>query len=576
MRRFWIGLLLVVLIVSGIRFAPGSQVQAQGGDDPCTALAAQALTAAKPSCAGLAAGQACFGYAEVTATGSSSTTLAASGDKVALADLESLVTSAARPDASTWGLATVMLPAGLPQDSGQAVTAVLFGEAQIARPAQAVSNRPTLTVYNSGGAAVNLRNGAGVAYDLVGQLAPGEKVTADGRNEQGDWVRIQFSGGIGWVFVPVIRWDGDQSALDALDVLAPNDVTPPVQAGAPFQSFTLTTGSAAVSEAACSAAPSGLLLQYKGDQAAQLQIDQVTLDFSDATLLLTAAANSSLDVKVLAGSSTVTARGVPQQAKTGEVVSVSLGGDDGLTPTDAPSGGRSYPFADVAYAPFDLLPANLSCRVGLPSKGTRVTLRVGPGANRGELGDMNANATYAVTGWANDPDGAPWWQLDTASEPSWVAQADVHALGTCDRVAQVEAPPMVLAVPPAPTGAGAPAGGPDLAPTGNSVWEMVPGTDNLTGQCSGTPAINFCDHLAAIAPTASGITWRGMEPSPYPLTRVQPNVYSYSGPNIQGTGNVTMILTFSSDTALNMTMTVVLNSEPNCQHVYHYTGTRNW
>jgi len=27
---------------------------------------------------------------------------------------------------------------------------------------------------------------------------------------------------------------------------------------------------------------------------------------------------------------------------------------------------------------------------------------------------------------------------------------------------------------------------------------------------------------------------------------------------------------------LNMTMSLVLSSEPNCQHVYYYTGTKNW
>jgi hypothetical protein len=221
------------------------------------------------------------------------------------------------------------------------------------------------------------------------------------------------------------------------------------------------------------------------------------------------------------------------------------------------------------------VPGALSCRVGLPTRDARVVMRVGPGVQRGELGNMNANTTYAVTGWANDPDGAPWWQLGTDTEPSWVAQAEVHTLGTCGEVAQVEPPPLVLA-PPTGGGEGSPAAGPDLAPTKNSVWQMVPGSDNLTGQCTGAPAINFCDHLAAIAPIDGGISWRGMEPSPYPLTRVQPNVYSYSGPNVQGTGTINLILTFSGETTLNMTMTLVLTSEPNCQHTYYYTGTKNW
>ena len=98
----------------------------------------------------------------------------------------------------------------------------------------------------------------------------------------------------------------------------------------------------------------------------------------------------------------------------------------------------------------------------------------------------------------------------------------------------------------------------------------------MTGQCSGAPAINFCDHLAAITPANGGISWRGMEASPYFLTRIQPNVYAYSGPNVLGTGKITLTLTFTNETTLNMTMNLVLNNEPSCQHVYFYSGTRNW
>jgi hypothetical protein len=148
-------------------------------------------------------------------------------------------------------------------------------------------------------------------------------------------------------------------------------------------------------------------------------------------------------------------------------------------------------------------------------------------------------------------------------------------LGLCDPVAQVEPPPLVMVAPVAPAGEN-PVSSVDYAPAANSVWQMIPGSDNLIGECSGAPAINFCDHLAAIGPTASGISWRGMEPTPYSLVRTQTNVYVYSGPNGAGTGTLSMTLSFSSATSLNMTMSLILNSEPNCQHVYYYTGTKNW
>jgi hypothetical protein len=105
---------------------------------------------------------------------------------------------------------------------------------------------------------------------------------------------------------------------------------------------------------------------------------------------------------------------------------------------------------------------------------------------------------------------------------------------------------------------------------------MYPGSDNMTGTCSGAPAINFCDHLAAISPASGGIMWKGMEASPYYLVRIQPNVYAYSGPNVLGTGTINMTLRFKSETEVTMVQSLTLTSEPDCQHVYNYTGTRNW
>jgi hypothetical protein len=239
---------------------------------------------------------------------------------------------------------------------------------------------------------------------------------------------------------------------------------------------------------------------------------------------------------------------------------------------------RSYAFADVVNAPVSLLGVGMTCTVGLAGSASAVKLRVGPGEQRGEIGNMSPNTHYSAIGWADDPAGAPWWQLDTGEQKSWVAQAETATLGTCDAVVQVEPPPLVFAPPSAPAaGEGsAVTTVDDLAPDGNSVWQMVPGSDRMTGQCTGAPAINFCDHLAAISPVSGGITWKGMEASPYYLVQLQPNVYGYSGPNVLGTGTVSLTLSFTGDTSLRMTMILTLANEPNCQHVYSYTGTRNW
>ncbi len=578
MRRMTPTLGLVIVLLMALAGASGPRVamiHAQDGGgltDDCAALIAGAPAAAAEACGGAGPGQACLGSLSAVAWmgGSPSPDFAEPGDTLALAAIESLTTGAADPTTGTWGLALVKLPAGLPD--GQAVTGVLFGEATLARPAAAATDRPTLTVTNASSADANLRGGAGTHFPVVGVLAGGESAVADGRNEQGDWIRIRTADGVAWVFARLVNWDGD---LNALDVLLPTDMTLPVEAGEPFAALTLTTGSTA-DEPACRA-PSGFLLQYGGEAEAELAVNGATLRFSDATLLLHAAPGEALDVIAVDGAATVTARGVPVTLRGGERTRVPLGGADGLVASGQPGQAQTFALAEVTGAPLALLPGALDCRVS--ARASNVTLRVGPGENRGALASMRPNATYAVLGWAPDAEGAPWWELDTGAQTSWVRQDAVEAFGACDAVAQVEAPPMVFAPPAAP-----PPGAPgaventvdDLAPASNTVWQMYPGTDQMSGECSGAPAINFCDHLAAISPASGGIMWKGMEISPYYLQRIQPNVYAYSGPNVLGTGTISITLRFTSEGTLTMTQTLRLSSEPNCTHTYHYTGTKNW
>lgn len=598
-RSHGLAVLTLGIVVTLAVVLPGSfpgaapDAAAQDNTDTCQALVTGALTAAQEACSGLAPGEICYVHpgATITAADGTSAALEATGDTVAVSDVVGVSTMAADPDSGAWGITVAQLPAGL-ADGG--VTAVLFGGTEISRPTEVAGERPTIRIWNEGGAPINLRNGAGVGYELVTQLQPGDEAVADGRNEQSDWVRVRFNDSIAWVFVPLISWDGD---VGSLDVLAPTDVSPVLTDVAPFEVFTLATAPA---PAACSEAPSGLMLQYTGEETARLIINGATLEFADATLIVNAVPGGSLDVMVLAGSVSVSARGIAEEASSGDTVSVSLGGDDGLTAAAVPSSG-GFGFAEIAYQPVGLLPGTMSCVVGVIDPGSDVKLRVGPGVGRAEMARMTPDLTYAVTGYTYDPDGNPWWELDTGAQASYVDQSEVIPFGACDVIAEVEAPGIIVSADPPPNSdAGADAGagtggdaasggegdaagesdaaasGPDFAPTGNSVWQMVPGADQLSGDCSGAPAINFCDHLAAIAPITGGISWKGMEALPYNLALIQPNVYYFEGRNILNTGNISLRLTFSSETTLNMTMILTLDSEPSCQHTYFYTGTRNW
>ena len=79
-----------------------------------------------------------------------------------------------------------------------------------------------------------------------------------------------------------------------------------------------------------------------------------------------------------------------------------------------------------------------------------VSLRVGPGINRGVIAFLPGGADFDVVGEAEANDGSLWWKLDKeqvapGSDASelWVAQEDVTATGDCDLVSKAEAPPLV-------------------------------------------------------------------------------------------------------------------------------------
>ena len=541
-----------------------------GGDtEQCVGLSQDAITTAKNSCGDLPRGEICLGYGTADAAQEGAVVPLGAGESLTVADVSMLRTSNA---VGSEGVVIIQLPASLPEtDPG--VTAILFGDAILDHPAVEVVNRPTLPVSNPASAPVNLREGAGVNYAIIDSLDASETAVADGRNEQGDWLRLQTTDGIAWAFVRVIDWEGD---INSLDVLLPNDMSGSFVASAPFERVTLETSNMPE----CAVAPSGLMLHHSGEDIASLRIDDVTLAFADASLVVRATSGDSLQVMVLSGSVTVTARGIPEDAVAGEVVSVSLAGESGLEAVAVPAVQPSYAFADVAYLPIELFPGSedMVCQVGAADPALEVILRVGPGENRGTLVAMNPNASYTVIGQAAYGDGAPWWQLDTGNQKSWVAQSDVRTIGACDAVVAVEPPPLVFAPPAAPVAGenGVIEDVDDFSPETNSVWQMNPGSDNMSGECSGAPAINFCDHLAAISPAQGGVMWKGMEASPYYLQRIQPNVYAYSGPNVLGTGTVNMTLRFTSDGALTMTQSLTLNSEPACVHTYYYSGTKNW
>lgn len=94
--------------------------------------------------------------------------------------------------------------------SVQSVTIVDFRSQEEASSAPP----PTLTLESS--ANINMRSGPGTGYTVIGALETGQHVVADGRNQAGDWVHLQWEqSGDTWAYAPLLTLV-DDAAADSL------------------------------------------------------------------------------------------------------------------------------------------------------------------------------------------------------------------------------------------------------------------------------------------------------------------------------------------------------------------------
>jgi uncharacterized protein YraI len=55
---------------------------------------------------------------------------------------------------------------------------------------------------------VNVRSGPGTEYTIIGKLTPAESLDITGQNGDNDWLRVNFNGQEGWVFLNVVDVNG--------------------------------------------------------------------------------------------------------------------------------------------------------------------------------------------------------------------------------------------------------------------------------------------------------------------------------------------------------------------------------
>jgi uncharacterized protein YraI len=305
--------------------------------EDCPALVQAALTATDSACISVGRNQACYGNVTLDAvpqTGAEAFTFTKPGDLVDLAVVKSLTLSSMNEAAKEWGVALMKVQANLPDTlPGQNVTFLMFGDVEIQNAAPSNIEPTTVSVTAKG--AANVRSGPATSADAVGKLSGGQTLTADGRNGDSTWLRIQLDDGTpGWVFADLVTVDGDVAALALVD---PAALVPP---STPIQAFYFKSG---VGDSPCAEAPNGLLIQSPaGAERVNLRVNGVELNIGSTVFLQTPNGNdaSEMVVSTLAGVVRVAADNVTQTVIPGAQVSVPL--DANGQAAGAPSAPQPY------------------------------------------------------------------------------------------------------------------------------------------------------------------------------------------------------------------------------------------
>lgn len=63
---------------------------------------------------------------------------------------------------------------------------------------------------------VNVRSGPGLGYELLGQLNAGQSAPVTGKSGEGQWWQITFEDREGWVYTPLVQFEGDPDAVTVI------------------------------------------------------------------------------------------------------------------------------------------------------------------------------------------------------------------------------------------------------------------------------------------------------------------------------------------------------------------------
>lgn len=408
------------------------------GQTTCPATVLLSISRSGSACYGLERNQACYGNGTVSADffsgdamqyiDSNEEVLSAPGDVSGIATMQSLHTSLIDDGLS---VALAQIQSSLTDAEQRVVSVIMFGDAQIENRVQ-----PMVTFRISANGAINIRETPDIRGAILERLTIGDQVTVNGRNEEGDWLRVRIPAteSYGWIPAEVA---GANDPIDALDV-----VTNESPIYRPFQVLDVQTGH---DDAACDGAPqSGVLMQAPNSfTPVEFILNGVEIRLF-ATIFLQSTADGQLalyvlhgdaevnDVFIPAGSMTLldTIAPLPYDTTLFAGLPINILTDriqiaESLTPEEIVAAQDAHEPMIAETVPQEVVPTAESC--------TYTVIRLanlwsGPGLFYEVINEISGGAHVFPVLETRDADGETWWQL---SNSNWIRASLVDASETC-------------------------------------------------------------------------------------------------------------------------------------------------
>jgi hypothetical protein len=310
----------------------------------CPEIVQTAFETTNEVCNGTGRNEACYGHVMLNAqfhAGYEDVQFSQVGDQVAVESLQALRLSGLDEATGHWGVAMMKLQANLPDNSpAQNTTLLLFGDVEIK---DSILDETPQTFTVMAAETITMMSAPSRNAAHLGNVQAWETLAADGRTEDGRWIRVQTAEGQGWVQARQISHTDD---LNQLQVLGADGVQ-----FKPMQAFYFQNGR---TQDLCSEVPaSGLMIQTpEGAGTVRLWVNEVKIELG-STAYIQSAPGQPMTIRMIEGHAHVTTEQGSSTAIAGTEITIPM--NENNAPAGQPSLPQPYTEENVQDLPISNL-----------------------------------------------------------------------------------------------------------------------------------------------------------------------------------------------------------------------------